>query len=349
MKNYLKKSLQKFDAYIPGEQPQESGWIKLNTNENPYPPSPKVVQALKRAAGDPLNLYPDPVCLDLRKTISKLYNVPVEHTIVCNGSDETLRMILETFLEKGDKVVYPYPSYPLYKTLTEIHGGKSLVVPLTNDYDLPNWNKSWQGKILFIANPNSPTGGGFSNKKIARICEQFKGIVVLDEAYVDFAESSGLSLLSKYSNLIIGRTVSKSYSLAGMRVGFAMASKELIASLYLTKDSYNVNRISQIAAKAALEDRVYFQQTRKKIIQTRTRLITELANLGFTVYKSDANFVFASPPDKNGKSLFQYLKKKKILVRFWDLPRLRHAVRVTIGTDKEIDSLINEIKKKIKS
>lgn len=344
MKKYLKKSLQKFDAYVPGEQPRESGWIKLNTNENPYPPSPKVVQSLRKAVGDPLNLYPDPVCLDLRKAISKLYQVPVEQTIVCNGSDETLRMILETFLEHGDKVVYPYPSYPLYKTLTEIHCGKSVVVPLTEDYDLPKWNTSWQGKILFIANPNSPTGGVFSNKKISQICEQFKGIVVLDEAYVDFAESSGLSLLSRYSNLIVSRTVSKSYSLAGMRVGFAMASEELIASLYLIKDSYNVNRISQIAAKAALEDRDYFQKTREKIIQTKKRLITELEKLGFTVYKSDANFVFTSPPDGDGKTLYRYLKKEKILVRFWDLPRLRHAVRITIGTDKEIDSLIRAIR-----
>ena len=345
MFKYLKKSLSKFEAYIPGEQPQEPGWIKLNTNENPYPPSPRVVKALREASNDPLNLYPDPVCLELRETISKLYKVPINQIIVCNGSDETLRMILETFLNKREQVYYPYPSYPLYKTLTEIHGGQSRLIQLTEDFDLPDWDIKWQGKILFIANPNSPTGGIFSNIKIARICKLFKGIVVLDEAYVDFAESSGLDLLSKNKNLIVSRTVSKSYALAGMRVGYAMASKELISAMYLVKDSYNVNRLSQIAAKIALEDRTYFNQSRNNIIHTRERLIKELENLGFLVYKSDANFVFASPPNQDGKGLYRYLKKKKILVRYWDLPRLNQGVRITIGTNTEIDCLIEEIKK----
>ena len=345
MNNYIKNSLKSFVAYIPGEQPQKSGWIKLNTNENPYPPSPKVVKALQRAASDPLNLYPDPVCLELRKTISRLYKVHVDQIFVGNGSDEVLRVILGTFLNKGEKVLFPYPSYPLYQVLAEIQSGTTQQIPLTDDYDLPDWKKEWQGKILFIANPNSPTGGLFSNKKISQICNNFKGLVVLDEAYVDFADSSGLPLLSKHKNIIVSRTVSKSYSLAGMRVGFALASKEIISSLYLVKDSYNVNRLSQVAAKAALEDRTYFQKSRALIIKTRIRLIKELDNLGFHTYHSDANFIFTSPPNKDGKALYQVLKNKKILVRYWDKPRLRHAVRITIGTDKEINRLIGEIRR----
>ena len=228
--------------------------------------------------------------------------------------------------------------------LTDIQGGKSKIISLTDTFDLPDWNKSWQGKILFIANPNSPTGGLFSNRKISDICKKFKGIVVLDEAYVDFAESSGLTLLKMHTNLLISRTVSKSYSLAGMRVGWAMGSKELISSLYLTKDSYNVNLLSQIAAKTALEDRNYFRRTRKRIIQSKKRLIKELEKLSFDIYRSDANFIFTSPPNRDGKSLYQYLKKKKILVRFWNLPRLREGARITVGKDHEIDILLKEIK-----
>jgi len=343
--SYIRKSLQKFEAYIPGEQPQESGWIKLNTNENPYPPSPKVVQAVKKAATDPLNLYPDPLCKSLRKTIAKTYRINQCQIICGNGSDEILRLILAAFLDPKDKVVYLSPSYPLYQTLAELSDGKTKEIPLTDDYDMPDWKDEWQGKILFIPNPNSPTGGLFSEEKISLACENFKGLVVIDEAYADFAQYTALPLLKKYSNLIVCRTFSKSYSLAGIRLGYAVSSPEIINGFYLVKDSYNVNRLSQVAAQAAMEDKAYFKKMVSKVINSRERLTGELENLGFKVWPSQTNFVFASSPDKNGKSLYQYLKKKKILVRFWDRPRLSESVRITVGTDEEINTLIEAMKK----
>lgn len=343
--SYIRKTLQKFEAYIPGEQPQDAGWIKLNTNENPYPPSPKVVQALKRAASDPLNLYPDALCKSLRKAIAKTYRLNQNQIICGNGSDEILRLILSAFLNPGEKVLYPSPSYPLYQTLAQLSDGKTREIPLTDNFDFPEWKDEWQGKILFIPNPNSPTGGYFSEDKISLACEKFKGLVVIDEAYADFAQSSALPLLKKYSNLIVCRTFSKSYSLAGMRLGYAVSSPDIINGFYMVKDSYNVNRLSQVAAQAALEDKAYFKNIVSKVINSRQKLVGELEHLGFKVLPSEANFVFASPPDKNGKSLYQYLKKKKILVRYWDRPRLSESVRITVGTEEEITSLVDALKK----
>lgn len=344
MNKYLKYNLKQFQPYIPGEQPKHSGWIKLNTNENPYPPSPKVVQAISKAAKLNLQIYPDPVSLDLRKSIGKYYKIQLDRVIIGNGSDEILRMILETYINPGEIIFSLYPSYPLYKVLSEIHSGKNRLIQLTPEFDLPEWKKTWQGKILFIANPNSPTGGLFDYKKIGRICELFNGIIVLDEAYVDFAPQSGLSLLLQYPNLIITRSFSKSYSLAGLRIGFALGSKNIISELNLVKDSYNINRISQIAAKSALEDKTYFQKTRTKIIHTRNYLVNELKKMGFYIFPSEANFIFTIPSDKNGKALYQYLNKKKILVRYWDLPRLREGIRITVGTEHQINRLLEEIK-----
>jgi len=342
---YLRKCLKKFDAYTPGEQPQEKGWVKLNTNENPYPPSPKVGIALKKAAVDSLNLYPDPVFMELRKAFAKLNRVKVKQIFCGNGSDEVLRVLFEAFVDPREKVVYPYPSYPLYKTLAELHDARCVEIPLTEDFDLPEWNNKWQGKLLFLASPNSPTGGLYGLDRIELACRKFNGIVVVDEAYADFAGFTTIPLIKKYPNLIVCRTFSKSYSLAGMRIGIAVASEEIINVLYSIKDSYNMSRLDQVAAVAALEDQAYFKLVVSKVIKTRHRLCDELVNLGFKTYPSDANFVFTSPPDRKGKDLYQYLKSKKILVRFWDKDRLRESVRISVGTDKEIDILLDALRK----
>ena len=347
MSKYIRKALRTFEEYIPGEQPQESGWIKLNTNENPYPPSPKVVAALKDASSGLLNLYPDPVFMEPRKTVAKMFQVKTDQIIFGNGSDEVLRLVMEAFLEKGEKVLFPYPSYPVYKTLADIGEGVAVEIPLTKEFDFPEWKTSWQGKVLYIANPNSPTGGLFSPDKIELACQRFKGIVVVDETYSEFASYTFIPMIKKYPNLVVSRTLSKSHSLAGMRIGYAVSNVELIKEMYLIKDSYNLNRLSQVAAVAALKDTVYLRQTVKKILATRRRLIKELEKLKYKVYPSATNFIFACPPDNDGKSCYQYLKSRKILVRFWDKPRLKEGVRITVGTDKEVDVLISALKKTI--
>ncbi len=341
--SYTRKHLASVDGYTSGEQPTEAGYIKLNTNENPYPPSPRVFEAVRRATGERMRKYPDAVWRSLRAKIADVYGVAPERVFVGNGSDEVLSLLIRTFVDPDEKVVYPYPSYVLYETLSQLNDVEYEQVELDDDFDLPEEAFGTAGKIFFLANPNSPTGKPVSIDVIARLCGSFPGLVVADEAYADFGKSSCIGLLGEYSNLIVLRTFSKSFSLASIRVGFALASEELIADLMKTKDSYNVNLLSQLAAEAALEDLEHMRENVGKIVRTRGRLTESLRRLGFEVYPSESNFVLARPPDGDAHGVYEELKRRKILVRYFPLRRLEDRLRITVGTDDEVDALLKEL------
>jgi len=331
-------------GYIPGEQPQNGLYIKLNTNENPYAPSPKVLAALKDEINDSLRLYPDPVSTDAREKVAEVFGTKPERVMVGNGSDDLLTIITRSFVGKDDKVVYPYPTYLLYKTLAEIQNAKECIIDFCENYSLSEEILVKGAAVTFMCNPNSPSGTMKKKKKISEIAGKVDGIIVVDEAYADFADDNCMRLVDKHSNLIVLRTLSKSYSLAGMRLGFAVAQEELINGMMKVKDSYNVDRLSMASAVAALGDQETFRQNVSRIIKTRKHLIDSLKKMGFFVYPSQANFVMIKCEGSyEAKEIYRELKERKILVRYIDQPRLDDCLRITVGTDEEIGTLLEKL------
>ncbi|ODS32380.1 MAG: histidinol-phosphate aminotransferase [Candidatus Scalindua rubra] len=342
--NYFRKNINKMRGYIPGEQPQDGVYIKLNTNENPYSPSPKVLAALKDAVNEKLRLYPDPSATSVKEKVAKVFGTKPERVMVGNGSDELLTIAIRCFVGEGDVVVYPYPTYLLYKTLSEIQEAKTCIVDYLEDYSLPEEILVRGAAVTFICNPNSPSGTMIPVDKISNVAGKIDGILVIDEAYVDFANDNCLRLVDNHPNLIVLRTLSKSYSLAGMRLGFAIAQEELIDGLVKVKDSYNVDRLSMTAAITALDDQNTFRENVTKIKKTRERLIDSLKKLEFFVYPSQANFVMIRCLDAlSAKGIYQRLKEQKILIRYIEQPRLEDCLRITVGTDEEINALLEKL------
>lgn len=341
--SYARKHLASIEGYVPGEQPTDGAYIKLNTNENPYPPSPRVFEAVKNVTGEELRKYPDATWRGLRAKISEVYGVGPEQIFVGNGSDEALSLLIRTFVDPGEKVVYMYPSYVLYESLAAINAVEHEGVELDEAFELPEDAFEREGKMFFVANPNSPTGRPVLAEVMARLCESFSGIVVSDEAYADFGDSSCIDLLRDHSNLIVLRTFSKAFSLASIRVGFALGSEKLIAGLMKTKDSYNVNLLSQAIAEAALGDIAHMRAGIEKIKKTRERLTESLRQSGFDVFPSEANFLLARPPDGNARAVYEKLKERKILVRYFPIRRLDDRLRITVGTDDEVDALLEAL------
>jgi histidinol-phosphate aminotransferase len=342
--SYARRHLGTVEGYVPGEQPSDSGFIKLNTNENPYPPSDRVFEAIGQVTGETMRKYPDPVYRQLRSKISSVYGVGPEQVFIGNGSDEVLSLLVRTFVDPDEKVIYTYPSYVLYETLAQLNAVGHEAVELDDDFNVPEQLFRKKGKLLFMATPNSPTGKSVSNDVIASLCRSFAGLVIADEAYADFSSSSCVSMLREHSNLMVLRTFSKSFSLASIRIGFALGHEEHIAELMKTKDSYNVNLLSQLAAEAALDDLDHMRSNVRKICRTRERLSHGLEKLGFVVYPSESNFVLAKYADGNAKLLYEDLKKRRILVRYFPLRRLEDCLRITVGTDKEVDALLGALK-----
>jgi len=338
-----KKRLEKIKPYVPGEQPQEKGFIKLNTNENSYPPPSNVIRAIKDALNGRLNIYPDPQCSQLRKTIAEFYKLKPEQIIVGNGSDELLKMIILAFVDEDDSVGFLYPSYVLYKTLAETYGGKINEYKLQKDYSLPKELFQIKDKVFFFANPNPPFGSFYPIDEIEKLIKGASGLFVLDEAYVDFSESNGLNLINKYDNLIVTRSFSKSFSLAGMRIGIGFGNPKLIAILNKVKDSYNVNVLSQVAAQAVYEDYDKVEKIINKVKNNREYLIARLNKMGIEVTNSGANFIFAKL--KNPKMIYEKLKERKILIRYFNAPMMNDGLRITIGTKKQMDVLLKELEK----
>jgi histidinol-phosphate aminotransferase len=343
---YSRKCVSEADGYVPGEQPTADRYIKLNTNENPYPPSPRVLEALQTAITPAIRLYPQPTADRLREKIAEVYECAPDQVIVTNGMDELLNLVIRAFVEMDDTVVLTYPTYVLYETLARLHGASTVSVELEPDFSLPQGIVDTEGKLLLLSRPNSPAGTVFDKARVAELAAEFAGPVALDEAYVDFADDDCLEFAGQFENVLVMRTFSKSFSLAGLRVGFGVAHGEIISELMKVKDSYNVNTLSQAAALAALDDYGHMRENVAKIRRTRQRLTGELESLGFDVPPSQANFVLASPAGYplRAAEIYARLKERKILVRYLNMRRLDNAIRITVGTDEEVDSLLDALR-----
>jgi histidinol-phosphate aminotransferase len=346
---FVRRAVRGMDGYVPGLQPGPGQrLVKLNTNENPYPPSPRVIEALRRAADETVRLYPNPEAAPLRERAAAAYGLDPTQVVCGNGSDEILSLIMRAFVDEGDRIAYFVPSYSLYPVLAAIAGARTAAVPLprvTRAQDMAGIPvPAPRAKIFFLTSPNSPYGVGFPTAWIARLLAEYPGIVVADEAYVDFGGESSLPLLADNPRLIIVRTLSKAYSLAGMRAGLAFAAETLVHEILKVKDSYNVGRLSQVAACEALSDEEYFRAMRDKVLMTRARFSAHLASLGFTVLPSSANFVFAVPPaGMTAQALYAGLLARGFLVRHMATPEVSDGLRISIGTDADMDGLLRAI------
>src|SRR3989338_352109 len=324
--NLFRKNIQKMKGYVPGEQPQEPGFIKLNTNENPYPPSPRVIATLKESASNLLRLYPDPLVTKLREKTAEVLGTRPGRVLVGNGSDELLGIIARAFAGPGDKIVFPSPTYLLYKTLAEIQDARVVEIDFPEDFSLPKDVVVKGARITFLCNPNSPSGT----------------MVWPEEAYVEFADTNCLPLIEEHPNVLILRTVSKSYSLAGLRLGLCIGQEGLIQGLLKVKDSYNVDRLSMAAGVAALDDQEHLKRNVEKIRQTRSYLAESLREMGFFVYPSQSNFVlFRTPSPQAAREIYQQLKAQKILIRYVEYKRFEDCLRVSVGTKEEIDAFLD--------
>ncbi|OGR34033.1 MAG: histidinol-phosphate transaminase [Desulfuromonadales bacterium GWD2_61_12] len=342
--NPLRKAILDMAGYVPGFQPPDNEpWIKLNTNENPYPPSPKVREALLAEIGDEgenLRKYPDPGSKAMRATAAALYGFDPSWVITANGSDELLNNLIRAFAGEGEEVGYVHPSYSYYTTLAEIQGAKVQTFGLDENFRLKDFPTSYEGKIFFLTSPNAPLGFAYPLSYIESLARRCVGMLVVDEAYVDFADFSAMELVKRHENVVVTRTFSKSYSLAGMRLGLAVARPEVINALDKIRDHYHLDRLALVAGNAALADQAHLSATVAKIRATRERFVAGLKALGYTVIDSRANFVFAAPPDRDGKRIFEALYARKILVRYFSDPLLAHGMRITIGTDAEMDDTL---------
>jgi len=345
-------------GYVPGEQPDTTDWIKLNTNENPYPPSPKVWGAIS-AQVDGLRLYCSPDGKAFRESIARYHGIDPSQVILANGSDDILNVLARSFVSVGEATLGTLvPQYSLYPVLTSLQGGELEMIEFTEDFSLPvDAICKSQAPIFFITSPNAPTGVGFSNGDLRKILQGYSGLLVVDEAYADFADQNAVELLSEFSNLFITRTFSKSYSLAGLRVGYGLGDAELVKVLHGVRDVYNLDRLAQAGGQAALEDRAWFEHCRDAVLFTRAEFVKKLDARGWFSYPSQANFLFTEPRDSHGQSgphvaisLFEFLKSENILLRYFPKhPLTDRFLRITIGTESEMETLDNAIDQWLKN
>ena len=350
MSKFWSKRIQELDPYTPGEQPQDQQYIKLNTNENPYPPSPEAIKAMQGASDENMRLYPDPNCHSLKQAIADYYTLPVEQVFVGNSSDEVLAHTFVALLKHDKPLLYPDISYSFYPCYCKLFGINDKQVPLAKDFTIqPKDYEQDNGGIIF-PNPNAPSGISLPLDKVEEILmANPNSVVVIDEAYVDFGGETAVPLIAKYPNLLVTQTFSKSRSLAGLRVGFALGQKELIEGLERVKNSFNAYPLDRAAlqgAVASINDKAYFEKTCQRIIKTREETTTALEQLNFTVLPSKANFIFAKPDSnakENAETLYLKLKENGVLVRYFKAPRIKDYLRITIGTDKEMKIFINKL------
>lgn len=342
---YGRALLRNVEGYVPGEQPRTGNVIKLNTNENPYPPSPRVGEALRALNDDAARKYPEPLSIALREACAERYGYPgPEWVIAGNGMDELLALAVRTFTDPGDTILTTYPTYILYETLAQLHGASIEFDDLDERFQLAETFYGKRARLTFLPRPNSPSGVSAPREAVERLCRESKGLVVVDEAYVDFADDTCMDFPRRFDNALVMRTFSKSFSLAGMRVGIAVGRPELIGEFLKTKDSYNLNAYSQAAALAAFRDYDYMLQNAAKVKATRARLIRSLEDLGFQVPPSQANFVLARwTGEPSARDLYLQLKEQGIFVRYFNARRLDDALRITVGTDSEIDTLLDAL------
>jgi histidinol-phosphate aminotransferase len=344
--------VRKLHPYTPGEQPKIAGLIKLNTNENPYPPSPRVLRAIKDAVDDGLRLYPNPTAQPLRERLAELHECDSKNIIVGNGSDELLALVVRAFVEPGQgSAQFFTPSYSLYPVLSASHGANVNAVPLRADFTMPGVSELKRGKkwnfkahLTLITTPNAPSGRAISTTDLDALCVAQKGVVILDEAYVDFAQENSMALASKHPHVLISRTFSKAYSLCFQRIGYMVGNPMLIEALDKIRDSYNVNGLGQVAALATLDDLPYYKKNFQRIISTREKFSVELTRLGFEVLPSATNFIFAKPPKFPAQQWLEKLRENNVLVRWFKYPETRDFLRITIGTEREMRITLETIR-----
>lgn len=346
-KPFLAK-LRRIDPYVPGEQPQSDDIIKLNANENPYPPAPGVQETLRTYDASRLALYPDANGKALKNALASRFGLKPTQVFLGNGSDDVLALAFQSFFCSEQPILYPDITYSFYPVWCDLFRIPYETVPLdenfcvnVRDYDKPN------GGIV-LPNPNAPTGRGVSLDFLEDLLQHNADcVVIIDEAYVDFGAQSAVPLLSKYENLLVVQTMSKSRSLAGLRIGYALGSETLIATLEAVKNSYNsytMDALALAAGEAAVKDEAYFQETCRKVIATRERTAEELRALGFSVQPSLTNFLFVTHPAKKAPEIFEYLRQKNIFIRYFKLPRIDNYLRITVGTDEQMDRMIDALR-----
>ncbi len=352
--SYFRNAINATTGYIPGEQPKPgTKIIKLNTNENPYPPSLNAIKVLRNIDSEWLRRYPDPYAKDFCLAVSEILAIPENWIIVSNGSDELLNVIIRASAEGKERpVVYPIPTYVLYRTLATIQPAKAIEIDYPQNFQLPiDKLIEANGAVTFIASPNSPSGHIVPLNDLKELAQKLSGILVIDEAYVDFAEYSALSLVKKFDNVIILRTLSKGYSLAGLRMGFGIANPKLLSGLFKVKDSYNIDAIAILVGTAAIKDQIYKNECAEKVKKSRAKLTKNLRALEFDVLESHGNFVLATPPNNDAENLYLQLKEKGILVRYFKQPGLENKLRITVGTDEQNQIFLKALKdcKELKS
>jgi histidinol-phosphate aminotransferase len=348
MSRYWSQTVRNISPYVPGEQPKDRKYIKLNTNENPYPPSAKAIEAIRNAVNETLRLYPDPSSEELRETIARTFSLKKENVFVGNGSDEVLAFCFPAFFEPaGLPVLFAEITYSFYPVYAALFNTPYRLIPMDDEFNVPVEGYFQENGGILIANPNAPTGKGLPLEDIQKILQRNAGsVVIIDEAYVDFGGHSAAGLIETYPNLLVIRTLSKSHSLAGLRVGYALGGNDLIEGITRVKDSvnsYTVDRMAQAGAREAIKDVACLQETLSKIIQTREHVSAGLMDMGFHVIPSQANFIFVSHAQFPAADLFQSLREKGILVRYFNKPRIDNYLRVTIGTDEEMDRFLETI------
>jgi histidinol-phosphate aminotransferase len=341
---YFRENIEKVKGYEPGFQPKDSTVVKLNTNENPYPPTPAVMKVLSEITAEQLRRYPDPMGNAFRRAAAEVNGVDPDNILCCNGGDELLKMAFQAFCDENRPVAYPVPTYSLYPVLANLQDCKAIEIPFDSKFNLPPKLAGSGAGLTIVCNPNAPTGSFINIDALASLAAGLKGVLLIDEAYVDFAEKNCTALVKDFDNVIILRSMSKGYSLAGIRFGYAIARPDLITGLVKLKDSYNVDAVAIAVAAAAIRDQDYFRKTVEKVKAERKRLTKQLRSLGLDVPDSSSNFVLARCKDGKASDIYEKLTRRNIFIRYFAYPQLKDKLRITVGTPEQNDKLLSALK-----
>ncbi len=341
---YFRDNVEEMKGYEPGFQPKQTDIVKLNTNENPYPPSGQVMKVLSGITAEQLRRYPDPVGNQFRHAAAEIHGVSPENIMCCNGGDDLLAIAFRAFCDEKRAAAYPVPTYSLYPVLAKLQNCRAIEIPFDAEFNLPAKLASANAALTIVCNPNAPSGSFVKVEELASLADEISGVLLIDEAYVDFAENNCLELIKEFDNVIILRSMSKGYGLAGMRFGYAIASPDLITGLMKVKDSYNVDAVAIAAATAAIKDQAYFNENVKKINAERARLTERLRELGFTVPDSNSNFLFVQCIKIKAADVYEKLTQKNIYVRYFTHPGLEDKLRISVGTPEQDETLLSTLK-----
>ncbi|MBL7185741.1 MAG: histidinol-phosphate transaminase [Phycisphaerae bacterium] len=341
---YFRDNIEAMQGYQPGFQPRQAEVVKLNTNENPYPPSPEVIKALSRVSAEQLRRYPDPVADEFRQAAAQVNGLRPENIMCCNGGDELLTIAFRAFCDENRPVAYPVPTYSLYPVLAKLQDAGAIEIPFDSEFNLPPKLAKTEAALTIVCNPNAPSGSSISVGELALLADELAGVLLIDEAYADFADENCAALVKDFDNVIVLRSMSKGYSLAAIRFGYAIAQADLIAGLMKVKDSYNVDAVAIVLATAAIKDQDYFRQRTEDVKKARESLIAQLRNLKLKVPASHANFVLAETGNCPASEVYDKLVRRNIFVRYFDLPSLADKLRITVGTTEQNEKLILALK-----